>query len=131
VAWGLGILPIPLAIVLTLLSTAIAVAFTVLVGSLAFFMGNAETAAMRARDSLILFSLQPGSIFQGWAKLLLLTVIPAGFMAHIPVELLREFDPLKMGLLLAFTVALWVAVIALFHLGLRRYESGNLIGLRG
>jgi ABC-2 type transport system permease protein len=130
-AWWMGILFVPLAIVLILLSMAVGVAFVVLVGSLAFFIGSAEAAAVRARDNLILFSTYPGSIFQGWAKLLLLTVIPAGFMAHLPVELLREFDPAKMALLVAFTAALWLITIAVFQVGLRRYESGNLISLRG
>lgn len=129
-AW-LGILSIGLAVVLTLVCAAIAVAYLVLVGSLAFFMGNAEAAALRARDSLITFSLYPGSIFEGWPKLVLLTVIPAGFMAHIPVELLRDFDAGMMALLLGFTAALWLAAICVFQIGLRRYESGNLIAMRG
>ena len=47
------------------------------------------------------------------------------------VELMREFDPWRMGLLIAFTAALWIAVLAVFRLGLRRYESGNLLTLRG
>ena len=76
-------------------------------------------------------SRYPGSIFSGWAKILLFTLIPAGFVAHVPVELLREFDPAKMGLLLAFTGAIWVVAIWVFQAGLRRYESGNLIGMRG
>jgi len=129
-AW-LGMLPLGLAAILTAFSTAVVIGFVVLVGSLAFFIGNAEAAAFQARDALILFSIYPGSIFQGWAKLLLMTLIPAGFMTHIPVELLREFDPGKMALLVAFTSVLWLVAICVFQMGLRRYESGNLIGLRG
>jgi ABC-2 type transport system permease protein len=131
IAMWLGILPLVLAIGLTLISTAIFLAFSVIAGSLAFFIGNAEAAAFQARDSIIMFSMYPGSIFQGWTKLLLYTLIPAGFVSHIPVELLRQFDPVKLGALLAFTVAIWLVANWVFQTGLRRYESGNLIGMRG
>jgi len=131
IAMWLGILPLGLAVVLTVMSTAIFLAFSVIAGSLAFFIGNAEAAAFQARDSIIMFSMYPGSIFSGWAKILLFTLIPAGFVAHVPVELLREFDPAKMGLLLAFTAGIWLVAIWVFQAGLRRYESGNLIGMRG
>jgi hypothetical protein len=36
-----------------------------------------------------------------------------------------------MGLLLAFTAVLWAMVLIVFRMGLRRYESGNLLTLRG
>ncbi len=46
-AW-LDVLPVGLATILTALSTAVVIGFVVLVGSLAFFMGNAEAAAFQA-----------------------------------------------------------------------------------
>ncbi len=129
-AW-LGVLPIPLALLLIILSGAVFVGFDVLVGSLAFFIGNAEAAASQAQNALMNFSLYPGSIFHGWVKVLLLTAIPAGFVGHIPVELLREFDLGRLAMLLGFAAFIWLIAIAAFRLGLRRYESGNLIVMRG
>jgi ABC-2 type transport system permease protein len=128
-AW-LGVLNPVLAIVLAAVSAAIVVAFCVLVGSLAFFIGNAEAAALQAREAMILFSIYPGSLFQGGVKLLLFTLIPAGFVSHMPVELLREFEPARMALLVGFTCVIWVAAVWVFQIGLRRYESGNLIAMR-
>lgn len=116
---------------LVVISMAIFVAFGVLTGSLAFFIGNAETAASQAQGALITFALYPGPMFRGWVKLLLFTVLPAAFVAHIPVELLRRFDPLLLAALLGFTAAIWAVAAVVFRLGLRRYESGNLIALRG
>jgi hypothetical protein len=57
--------------------------------------------------------------------------LPAGFMGHVPVQILRDFDAGWLGLLVAFAVLIWVAALVVFKLGLRRYESGNLIVLRG
>jgi ABC-2 type transport system permease protein len=85
----------------------------------------------QAQQAAINFSLYPGSIFQGWVRVLMFTAIPAAFITHVPVEILRAFD-LPMFLLMCGFAALVVglAVVA-FRIGLRRYESGNLVVLRG
>jgi ABC-2 type transport system permease protein len=103
----------------------------VIAGSLAFWIGSAEAAAFQAQQAAITFSLYPGAMFHGWIRLLLFTLIPAGFISHIPVELLRSFDPLLLVGLLAFTLFSATLAVAVFRLGLRRYESGNLVVLRG
>jgi ABC-2 type transport system permease protein len=116
---------------LVLVSMSIYVAFNVLVGSLGFWLGSAEATAFQAQQAAINFSLYPASIFQGWIRVLLFTVVPAGFISHVPVELLRSFDPGRLALLLGFAVAICGAAWLVFRIGLRRYESGNLVVLRG
>ena len=73
---------------------------------------------------------RPRVLFTGAVKVLLFTVIPAGFVAYIPVELLRRWD-WSLALLLA-GVAGGAALAArlVFDAGLRRYESGNLLAMR-
>jgi ABC-2 type transport system permease protein len=122
---------IALYVVLVLTSMLIFTAFSVLAGSLAFWMGSAEAAAFQAQQAAITFSLYPGAMFHGWIRVLLFTAIPAAFISHIPVELLRSFDPLLLGVLLGFTAFIVALAIVVFRLGLRRYESGNLVVLRG
>jgi ABC-2 type transport system permease protein len=123
--------PIALYGVLVAASVLVYVSFTVIVGSLAFWMGSAEAAAYQAQQALITFALYPGAMFQGWIRVLLFTAIPAGFISHVPVELLRSFDPLLFcGLMLA-ALAIGALAVLVFHAGLRRYESGNLVALRG
>jgi ABC-2 type transport system permease protein len=117
--------------VLVVTSMLIFVAFGVLAGSLGFWIGNAEAAAFQAQQATINFSLYPGSVFQGWIRVLLFTLVPAGFISHVPVELLRSFEPLRMAAVLAFTVCSLLLALGVFRLGLRRYESGNLVNLRG
>jgi len=110
---------------------AICVAYHVLVGSLAFWLGNSEAVSSQASATLINFSTYPGSIFHGWVKVLTFTLIPAALVGHLPVELLRQFDPLAFLAVLAFAIASLALAAFVFRLGLRRYESGSLIVLRG
>jgi ABC-2 type transport system permease protein len=122
---------VALYVALVLLSMLVYVAFNVLAGSLAFWIGNAEATAYQAQQAAINFSLYPGAMFHGWIRVLLFTAIPAGFISHVPVALLRAFDPLLMLGLVGFTALSVLAAVAVFRIGLRRYESGNLVVLRG
>ncbi|HEY7124498.1 MAG TPA: ABC-2 family transporter protein [Ktedonobacterales bacterium] len=115
-------------LLLVLLIAVIFTAFLVLLGSLAFWLGNSEGLAQQLMGALISFSTYPTPVFHGAVKLLLFTVIPAGFISYFPVELLREFRwPLLAGLL-AFTLGIASLAWLVFYRGLRRYESGNRLG---
>lgn len=116
---------------LTATGCAVFVAYHVLVGSAAFWIGNAESFSAQASSALINFSTYPGSIFEGWIKVLTFTLIPAAMIGHVPVGLLRRFDPLAFLGVVAFAVLSVSISAAVFQVGLRRYESGNLVGLRG
>jgi ABC-2 type transport system permease protein len=116
--------------VLVLTSLVIFVAYNVIAGSLGFWIGSAEATASQAQQAAISFSLYPGGMFQGWIRVLLFTVVPAGFISHVPVELLRSFDAWRMAGLLGFACVIVAAALVVFRVGLRRYESGNLVGLR-
>ena len=63
--------------------------FSILTGSLAFFVGNAEAVSEQWLFALITFSTYPASLFEGNFKLLLLTVIPAMFISYFPIITLR------------------------------------------
>jgi ABC-2 type transport system permease protein len=117
--------------VLVVASMLIFVAFGVLSGSLGFWIGNAEATSYQAQQATLNFSLYPGSVFQGWIRVLLFTLVPAGFISYLPAQLLRTFDPWTMAAVLAFTVFSLALAVFVFRFGLRRYESGNLVTLRG
>lgn len=122
---------IALYVLLVLLSFTVFVAFNVLVGCLGFWIGSAEQTAYQAQQAVINFSLYPGAIFQGWVRVMMFTVIPAGFITHVPVELLRAFDPRWLAVLIGVALGLSFAALVTFRVGVRRYESGNLVTLRG
>ena len=122
---------LPLFLVLGLITGLILVAFSVLVGSLAFWMGNADNLAVQAINAMIIFSLYPIEIFPGVVRVLLYTLIPAAFVGSIPAVLLSDFQWKRLATLVAFAAGITLAARWVFRRGLRRYESGNLVTVRG
>ncbi len=107
------------------------IGFTVVTGSLSFYIGNAAPFADQWFFGLITFSTYPAVIFDGPIKLILFTLIPAGFVSYLPVEALRN---LSLGhavlAIIGSVIVLWVGVTVFYH-GLKRYESGSLMEMRG
>ena len=96
----------------------------------AFWLGPVNAVARTFVDFLLIFSVYPQSIFHGPIKVLFFTLIPAGFVGYIPVELVRSFDWWLALALVGGAIAYVGVALLLFHAGLKRYESGNRIGLR-
>jgi ABC-2 type transport system permease protein len=121
---------IALFVLLALQVAFIFTAFVVLLGCLAFFLGNTEGLAQQVLGALISFSTYPMNIFSGVVRLLLFTVVPAGFVSFVPLQLLHQLTwPLLFGMA-GFTVLIVGVAAGIFSLGLRRYESGNLLGMQ-
>jgi len=102
----------------------------VLYHSLTFFLGDAEEFVGTASELVIAFAVYPGSIFRGPEALVLHSLVPAALVAWIPIELFQTFSWTRLGVLVGADALVVGATLALFHLGLRRYESGNRIGAR-
>jgi ABC-2 type transport system permease protein len=122
---------LPLFLLMGAMTSVIFVAFGVLVGSLAFWVGNADNLATQAMHSLINFSLYPIDIFPGAIQVVLYTIIPAAFIGSVPVSLLSEFTWGRLATMIGFTVGFALLARGVFFWGLRRYESGNLVTVRG
>jgi ABC-2 type transport system permease protein len=104
--------------------------FFILAGSLAFFLGSSEALANGIGMTLIHFSTYPSRIFSGGTRVILFTLIPAAFIAEVPVDLVRRFSWSDLSLMFAGGVGFFAIGAAVFHFGLRRYESGNMLVLR-
>lgn len=122
---------LPLFFLLGVLSGLIFIAFSVIVGSLAFWIGQSQDLAMQLRNALLTFGLYPVDIFPGTVRVLLYTLIPAAFVGSIPATLLGEFHWGRLVGLVAVTVVFVAISRLVFNRGLRRYESGNLVTARG
>ncbi len=80
--------------------------------------------------ALVSCSTYPIDIFRGVVKLLLFTVVPAGFISFVPLQLLHQFSlPLFAGLV-GFTTLIVGIAIGAFEVGVKRYESGSLLGMQ-
>lgn len=115
---------------LTLSVAVLFIGFGILSGSLAFYVGNSETLSEQLNFSLITFSTYPHNLFDGWVKVVLFTLIPAGFVSALPIEALHNLSLRDAALSLAGAIAVLAAGVATFYAGLSKYESGNLTEMR-
>jgi len=117
-------------VLLACMASLILASFLVIICSLAFFLGNTEGLAQQLLGMLVTFSTYPMNIFSGVVRLLLFTVVPAGFISFVPLQLLHRFTWPLFGGMIGFTLLIVLLAAGVFHLGLRRYESGNLLGMQ-
>ncbi len=97
--------------------------------SLPFWFGSVESLSKKYCDSLFLFALYPTNIYSGLLQIVMFTVIPAGIITYIPVELVRSFSWSQLILLIASSTTLFSLAAYIFYSGLKRYESGNKFGI--
>ena len=121
---------IPLALVLVLLSVIVLLSFAIILGSLSFYIGSAVELAEQGLIGALSLASYPFSVFSGWSRFILLTIIPAGFISGIPVELLNKFDMATFITMFAFAIVFFLIALVVFKKGVKRYESGNLINAR-
>jgi ABC-2 type transport system permease protein len=113
---------------------ASAVTFTavgVVYQSLAFWLGDTEQLSRQLWEFTLNFALYPRPLFSGEVSFLLYTLLPAGFVGFLPVEVVREPSARVCLAAVAGAVMWWGLASAVFALGVRRYESGNRFGARG
>ena len=103
--------------------------FAIIAGSLAFFMGNAVQASGQMTNAVITFALYPHTLFAGTARFLLYTLLPAGFIGAMPVEIIKNHNVARLPVMIAAVTVVWFIAIAVFHIGLRRYESGSALNV--
>jgi ABC-2 type transport system permease protein len=110
-----------------LLAGATLTSFLIIAHSLTFWLGNASALASLLMNAMLTFALYPISLFDGPAKFILFTIIPAALMGSVPASIIRNLTWNALGGLLLGVATLLLASIFIFHLGLKRYESGSAI----
>ena len=114
----------------SLAAVAVLISFLVIVQSLTFWIGNAPMLTQNAFNAIITFSLYPITLFDGTAKLLLFTLVPAAFIGALPAEFVRQFDLGQLAQICGGSVIFLSLAVFVFYRGLRRYESGSAIQVR-
>lgn len=110
-----------------LLATTVFVAFLVAVQSLAFWLGIGGAFTALAVNSIVTFALYPITLFGQSARFILFIIVPAAFMGAVPAGFVRGFDWSLLGQMALAAAGFLGFALLLFHLGLRRYESGSAI----
>lgn len=112
-----------------ILSALVLMAFSVISGSLAFFMGHAQHASIQANNAMLSFSMYPNTLFTGGTRVLLYTLIPALFVGAVPVEIIKGRSLSLLFMMMFAVIVIWLVATSVFYCGLRRYESGSAINV--
>jgi ABC-2 type transport system permease protein len=110
-----------------ILASIVFVSFLVIIQSLAFWMGNSTAFGQLMLNAMVTFALYPLGLFDGPIKFILLTIVPAALMGAIPAGFIIHFNWVNLGQMFFGALGLLSVALLIFHLGLRRYESGSAI----
>ncbi|MBQ9279539.1 MAG: ABC-2 family transporter protein [Clostridia bacterium] len=124
---GLTIPKVLLFILFTISGGITMTSFAVILASLSFWFGRADSVADTGNGMITHFATYPDGIFHGISKIILYTIIPAGIINYIPVSVMTTFDVRLTLLVLAITVGMTALAFLFFYRGLRRYSSSNLM----
>jgi ABC-2 type transport system permease protein len=102
----------------------------VVMHSLAFWLGRTHTLSRALWEFTLMFSLYPPVLFGTGLRFVLYTLLPAGLISYLPVELLRAPSLATLAAALGGTAAYAAFALWLFARGLRRYASGNRFNVR-
>lgn len=101
-----------------------------LLSSLSFFISDSQRLGDNIFISLLTFASQPSSIFTGWYKVIFLTILPAGLLSLVPVNLIKNFNWTDFIFFILATMFFFLLSIFAFKKGLKHYSSGNRFGVR-
>ena len=108
----------------------ITLSMSLIAGCIAFFLQDAQGIAFSVFKTFLTPTLYPSGLFPGPAKLFFIFVIPSLVVGGLPVQAVEE-GSFSLFLLIWGLGILWLLVgIGVFYASLKRYESGNAIGLR-
>ena len=126
IAWAAGTTTeLLLALVFATLGASVVVSVYVAINCLAFWTSARPRLCDQLFESFLQFAMVPQIGLPVFVKVLLYTVLPAAFVAFVPVEILRSFSLGKATAVVAAAAVFPGIAAGVFRLGLRRYASGN------
>ena len=118
---------IPVCIIGGLIYVSIVVCFQ----SLSFYIKRGNAVADMISTAITLFANYPPVIFNMFTKVILFTIIPVGFIIFVPAQyIFLGFNLWWILGMVGFAIFLCGLAFLLFKLGLRKYNSSNLMGGR-
>lgn len=99
--------------------------------SVAFFFTDGRSISRALFEVFFTPSMFHGGAYQGVLRIFFIFVVPSLVLGALPAEIMRDISLSKL-LMIAVLVPLWGAFsIWIFHRGIRKYESSNLMGFSG
>ncbi|MBV9522025.1 MAG: ABC-2 family transporter protein, partial [Alphaproteobacteria bacterium] len=116
---------LPLLIIVATAAAVIVTAATTMFQCLVFWFPGAAPLCEELFNTFIMVAFYPQHPFGFAVRLMLFTFFPTAFVALLPVEAVREADPVKITALLAAAALYACLAVIVFERGMRRYTSGN------
>lgn len=118
-------------IIFGIFSSVFFIATEIILRSLSVWIGDTSKLSDRYLHTLLTnFASYPQAIFPKWIKVLLYTIIPAGFLTHLPLDTFYEYKLLNLVIyIIAAIIYLMLAIIG-FNRAIYSYDSGNSINVR-
>ncbi|MFA6280529.1 MAG: ABC-2 family transporter protein [Bdellovibrionales bacterium] len=121
---GMPLSSLPWFLVLAMMSATLLLSVLIIMYSLSFWLKGSPRFPDQLFEMLLIFT---GNILHGQPfalKAVAFTIIPAGFITYIPVQLTREFDATLCALLIGAMIFYGVLAVIVFNAGVRRYVRG-------
>ena len=128
--YGITLKDFILVTIFSITGAIILTAFVIVVSSLCFWIVRADNLTDSLTNIMINFATYPGTIFKTGIKLILYTIIPVGIAHYLPVDLMLNFNLASFIYIIVFTIAITSLAFYIFHKGLKRYSSSNLMSSR-
>lgn len=113
--------------VLSIFGALTLTAFSVITGSISFWIIRGDMLSDNLNNAMINFSTYPDSIFKGAVRLILYTIVPVGFYIYLPMHIILHFNILTLLAVTGFTVFIVLLAFYIFYRGLKRYTSSSLM----
>jgi ABC-2 type transport system permease protein len=97
---------------------------------IAFFLKDSYDLIRELNLNAIIVASQPNVAYRGLLKMLTFTILPVVFLSFFPIEFLRTGLWKYLFFSAIGTIGFFLVAYGLFHLGLKRYESGNILAFR-
>jgi len=125
--WWWFVAMIPMIILSGLIYASVYICYV----TLCFYVKHGDAFAHSVEGTIIKAANYPPTIFSGVVKWLFFTIMPTFFFTFIPVQYIFLTPNFWWILILVGVAIFWVSLaFFLFHKGLKKYNSGSLMGGR-
>ena len=118
-----------IALIAGMVAAVVFISFMVLIESLGFWIEHPKSTTKSMRNTIQGFGAWPLDVYPVTARAILY-IIPVAFVGTVPAHLVKSFSWGEFGLLMLVAALMLTLALSVWRIGVKRYESGNLIATR-
>jgi ABC-2 type transport system permease protein len=130
VVTGMSLAQIPFVVGMVVAGAVITQSVSMSAQMMSFYIIDAENISFSLFKCFLSPSLYPSGLFPSVTKFIFTFIIPATVVGGLPIEMLQTGSWTLFVTIWAVAIGWLILSMWLFRISVRRYESGNAIGLR-